>query len=93
MSKANFLFLFLGVIFFSCSTSSEDYKDSAKALCECMSENGYESTSAENIKLNIGVCLLDATVDLKNPQLAIEIGAECPELKEGFEEFVSELEE
>lgn len=91
MTKKVFLFSFLTLASVSCSSISEEYKSAARELCECMNENGYENNDAGNVKMNIGVCLLDAAVDVKNPQMAIEIGKKCPELKEGFEEFVEDL--
>ena len=79
------------VVLFSCSTISEDYSKAATELCECMAESGYDRSDAANIKTNIGVCLLDARVDLKNPQMASELEQKCPEIKEGFEEFVESM--
>lgn len=81
-------FVVTGLTLFSCSTISEDYSKAAAELCECMAESGYDTT---NIKTNIGVCLLDARVDLKNPQMVRELGQKCPEIKDGFEEFVESM--
>ncbi len=81
----------MGALLFSCSTVSEDYKKAANELCECMEESGYDGSDAANVKTNIGVCLLDAQVDLKNPKMITELEEKCPEIKEGFEEFVKSM--
>lgn len=85
------VFVVMGVLLFSCSTVSEDYSKAAADLCECMEESGYDGNDATNTKTNIGVCLLDANVDLKNPKMAAEVERDCPEIKDGFEEFVQSM--
>ena len=84
------VFVVMGILF-SCSSVSEDYSNAAAELCKCMEESGYDGSDAANTKTNIGVCLLDAKVDLKNPKMASEVEQKCPEIKDGFEEFVASM--
>lgn len=91
MKKKIVAFMVIGVLSFSCSTSSEDYAKAATELCDCMEESGYDESDAANIKTNIGVCLLDAKVDLTDPKMAIEVEEKCPEIKEEFEAFVKSM--
>jgi hypothetical protein len=91
MKKKIVAFAVIGVLFFSCSTASEDYAKAATELCDCMYESGYDESDAANIKMNIGVCLLDAKVDLKDPQMITELDEKCSDIKEGFEEFVKNM--
>ena len=87
--RLNFVVLaFVGVVLLSCSTVNEDYSTAATELCECMKESGYDANDATNTKTNIGLCLLDAKVDLRNPQMVVEIEKSCPEIKDKFVEFV-----
>ncbi len=79
----------IGVLFLSCSTPSEDYAVAAKELCKCMEENGNEGSFDPLVKVNLGACLLDAQVDLKDPKMLKAVEAECPEIKGGFEEFIN----
>ena len=83
-----FAFAVMGMVLFSCSTKMEDYSSAADEFCECMKSSSYDANDATNTKTNIGLCLLDAKVDLKNPQMVAEIENSCPEIKDEFVEFV-----
>lgn len=88
MKRTLILFSLLVGILYSCADDTKEYKSTARELCDCMEINEVESDSRE---INIGVCLLDATVDLKNPIMRSEIEMQCPDLKEEFEEFIDGL--
>lgn len=85
------LFAILGISLFSCSDVSDDYSTAATELCECMKESAYDEGNTGNVKMNIGVCLLDVKVDLKNSEMTRELEDKCPEIKEGFEEFLKSM--
>ena len=91
MKKKIVAFAVIGMLLVSCSTASENYSKAATELCECMQESGYDAIDTSNIKMNIGICLLDSKVDLKNPKMLTELENKCPEIKEGFEEFVNKM--
>jgi len=78
------------VIAVSCN-HAEDYQKEAEKICSCMSENGSYLETIQELEVNLGVCLLGAKVNLKDPEMITEIGRQCPELKEGYESFVSRL--
>lgn len=84
-------FISMGVLLVSCSSQSENYLIEADELCKCMSESGYDLNDKADVKMNIGVCLLDVKVDLKDPEMAAQLKKKCPEITEGFEEFVDDM--
>ena len=91
MKKKLLAYVAVGVLLASCSASSEDYTVAAKELCSCMKENGNEGADDPMIKVNLGLCLLDAGVDLKDPQMSKAVETECSEIKEGFEDYVKSM--
>ena len=80
-----------GVLLVSCSSESEEYAIAADQLCKCMNESGSDLNDTSDLKMNIGVCLLDVKVDLKDPQMLTQVEKKCPEIKEGFEEFIDDM--
>lgn len=90
MKKNLLVSAFVGLIFVACSDASEDFTVAAKTLCTCM--NQHENADDESmLKVNLGVCLLDAGVDLKDPQMSKAVAAHCPELKAAFDDYVKNL--
>lgn len=92
MKKKLLVMLVLGILIISCSSESEEYSIAADQLCKCMNESGSDLNDTSDLKLNIGVCLLDAKADLKDPQMLIQVEKKCPEIKEAFEEFIDDME-
>ena len=91
MKKLVFPILILGVILLSCSNNSEEFNKAAKDLCSCMNEGEVDGEDASSINMNFGLCLLDSKVDLKDPEMMTQVNKQCPELKDGFKDFVKEL--
>ena len=80
----------IGLIFVACADNSENFTVAAKNLCSCMKQTG-NADDESMLKVNLGVCLLDAGVDLKDPQMSKAVEAECSELKAGFDDYVKSL--
>lgn len=90
MMKSIFLFLLLGCTILSCSNDSEEFKREAQTICSCMEGDQAEAEDA-GANLNIGFCLLDAKVDLKDPKMREQINKQCSQFNDEFEDFVNEL--
>lgn len=80
----------IGLIFVACADNSENFTVAAKNLCSCMKQT-QNADDESMLKVNLGVCLLDSRVDLKDPQMSKAVEAECSELKAGFDEYVRSL--
>lgn len=91
MKKLIFSIFLFGGILISCSNNSEEFKSAAKELCSCMSKGEVDTDDAASANMNLGLCLLDSKVDLKAPEMVDEINKQCPEYKDGFEDFVKGL--
>ena len=76
---------------FSCSNDSEEYELAAKELCSCMDEGEVDAGDAATANMNLGLCLIDSKVDLKSQEMLDEINKQCPQFKDGFEDFVKGL--
>jgi hypothetical protein len=57
-----------------------------------MKNADVDADDASSANVNIGVCLLDAEVDLKSPEMKQEIEQQCPEFEASFADFVKTLE-
>ena len=84
-------YLSLGFLLISCSSPSDKFAVEVDQLCECMKKSGYDPKDKADLKMTLGVCLLDAKVDLKDDQMVVELEKKCPEIVEGFEEFIDGL--
>ena len=56
-----------------------------------MTEGETDASDAVSANMSLGLCLLDSKVDLKDPKMAEQINEQCPEFKDGFQDFVKEL--
>lgn len=43
------------------------------------------------VKVHLGVCLLDARIDLKDPEMLEAVKVECPEVKGAFSDYVKRM--
>lgn len=81
----------VGILLFSCSSSNEEYSFAATELCRCMEENGDKGENDPLVKVHLGVCLLDARIDLKDPEMLEAVKVECPEVKGAFSDYVKRM--
>ena len=92
MAKTVLVFFITFGALLSCANESEKFESAAKEICSCMKNADVDAEDVSSANVNIGVCLLDAEVDLKSPEMKGEIVKQCPEFEESFADFVKTLE-
>jgi len=91
MKKRLVIFVAMGVVLFSCKSTSEDYSIAATELCKCMEESGDLDKYDPLLNVNLGVCLLEAKVDLKDEQMADALEKQCPDISRAFKRYVKKI--
>ncbi len=84
------IFLILLLITVSCD-NSQAYEAEAEKICSCMKESTFMEETAQELEVNLGICLLGAKVNLKDQQMISEIEKQCPEFGKEYKDFVNRL--
>ncbi len=97
MKSGFFTVLALVALVTSCGPSTEDYKQSALEMCDCMQKKNVENEELKALNIdmtdaNYAVCALEMAEKKGVNPVATEFGAaiaeNCPDLKEAHAKYV-----
>ncbi|MFT5778347.1 MAG: hypothetical protein ACI837_001303 [Crocinitomicaceae bacterium] len=81
----------IGLIVASCGSSKGDFDEAATTLCECMAKSTDVDSGPLDMSVNISLCSLTMSVDLKDPQMAESVAEKCPDIKDAFDDYVKDM--